>query len=76
MSAKRSRTGSSADWILIRAGALFGVLWLAYPQLSGVPRSVWIGILILILVLARMPKLFPIALAVLLAILILRPRRR
>ena len=62
-------------WILIRIGAMFGVLWLAHPQLERVPRFLWIGIFVTAVVLGVRPKLLPVVLLILIAIAILRPRR-
>lgn len=68
------------EWgaVLIRAGGLCGVLWLAEPQLRRVPQSVWIGILMLgsTIVLFKRAALYALAivLVLLIAITILRPR--
>jgi hypothetical protein len=66
--------GSGA--VLMRAGVACGVLWLAYPQLKQVPKILWIGIVLFAISLAVRPKLAPVFLVLLIAIAILRPRRR
>jgi hypothetical protein len=70
--------GSSVTWIAaaIRIGAMFGTLWLAYPQLERIPPSLWIGIVVIVIVLARFRYLALAVVAVLIALAILKPRRQ
>jgi hypothetical protein len=64
--------------VLLRAGGLCGVIWLAEPQLQRVPQSVWIGIFMLggVIVLFKRAALYvlPIAFILLILMTILRPR--
>lgn len=41
-----------------RIGGCLAVLWLAYPDLLNIPRWLWIALPVLILVLAKWPRLF------------------
>lgn len=72
--------------VLVRAGVLCGAIWLAWPTFQqGAPRG-WaavatvFGLLTLLIVLVRTPIsgrwLIPLAGGVLLAVMVLRPRKR
>jgi hypothetical protein len=59
----------------LRVGLLLGAGWLAYDDLSRLPPwllPLWIG---MIVVVAWRPRLFPLALVVGAALLLLQPRR-
>jgi hypothetical protein len=57
-----------------RTGGCLAVLWLAYPDLRKVPGYVWITLPILILVLAKWPRLFLLVIPLLLLYALIRPR--
>jgi hypothetical protein len=59
----------------LRIGLVMGALWLAQPQLARLPGWLMAGAVIVILVTALRPKLFLVAIVVLVAVAILRPRR-
>ena len=61
----------SACW---RIGAVMAALWLAHPQLKRLPRWALPALLVLILVIARWPRMLALAIAILLAFAFLRPR--
>ncbi len=62
--------------IMIRAGGACGVIWLAYPQLTRIPKIFVVGIVAFVLTLAVRPKVAPIIMLVLIAIAILRPKKK
>ena len=57
-----------------RVGALMAVLWLAYPQLLRLPGWLWPGLTMLLMILAIRPKYFLLAVPVIVALAVLRPR--
>ncbi len=57
-----------------RVGALMSVLWVAYPQVHHMPVWLWAAIPVLIIILARWPRYFLVAIPVLIALAILKPR--
>lgn len=61
---------------LLRVGLALAALWLALPELMRFPRWMLISVAVLLVVLARWPKQFFVALAVAVAFAILRPRMR
>ncbi len=62
---------NAACW---RVGPLMTVLWLAYPQIHRMPAWLWATIPALTIVLALRPKWFLIALPIVVALAVLRPR--
>jgi hypothetical protein len=62
-----------ASW---RVGAVLGALWLAYPQLSLLPRWLLATLLAAMVVISWRPKALLIVLPVLAALALLRPRRK
>jgi hypothetical protein len=61
---------------LVRVGLALGALWLALPELKRLPRWVLVAAAVLLVVLARFPKQFFVAIVVAVAFAILRPRVR
>ncbi len=63
-----------------RMGVVFAAVWLALPQLAGLRllrNRLWIGgLLLLVIVLWRWPRLLPAVVLGLLVLAILRPRSR
>jgi len=59
---------------LLRVGLALGALWLALPELKRLPVWMLISVAVLLVVLARWPKQFFVALVVAVAFAILRPR--
>ncbi len=57
-----------------RVGALVAVFWLAYPQLYRVPSWLWPALTVSLAVLAIRPKYFVLAVPIIVALAILRPR--
>ncbi len=57
-----------------RIGGCLAVLWLAYPDLGKIPRWIWIALPVLILVMARWPRLFFIIVPLLILYALVRPR--
>lgn len=55
--------------IAVRVGLLLGVIWLAMPQLEGlkskISAMVWTGVLLILIVAAFRPRLFPVMAGVL-----------
>ncbi len=70
------RDASGQAWAggLLRVGLVMGVLWLALPQLMGLPRWLFGGIVVLLIVVARWPKLILVALAAAAVLAFIRPR--
>jgi hypothetical protein len=60
----------SACW---RIGGCLALLWLAYPDLRNIPRWFWLVALVSIVILARWPRLFLLAVPLLLVYALLRP---
>lgn len=48
-----------------RMGGCLAVLWLAYPDLRNIPRRFWIALPVSILVLVKWPRLFLLAIPLL-----------
>lgn len=77
-SAKDAQTSPylAACW---RMGVVFGALWLALPQLAGLRllrNRLWFGgLVVLVVILWRWPRLLPLALLALLVLALLRPRK-
>jgi len=69
---------ASESWsgIGMRVGVVLAIIWLAYPHLQTLPPGFLPMIVLCSIVLARFRQLFPIVLVIVVAILILRPRRR
>jgi hypothetical protein len=73
---------SQASWYVpfwsacCRLGPFMAVLWVAYPEVRRMPAWLVAAIPLLIVLLAVRPKLFLIALPVVIALAILRPRAR
>ena len=59
-----------------RMGGCLAVLWLAYPDLRNIPRWVWVALPVLILVVAKWPRLFLFIIPLLLLYALIRPRLR
>jgi hypothetical protein len=57
-----------------RMGALLCALWLAYPHVSRIPRWMLMPSLVLLVVLARWPRLLLIAVPIVIVLAILKPR--
>lgn len=57
-----------------RVGLLMGAWWLAYEEIRRLPGWAWAAIPALIVVLAIRPRLFLVAIPVILALAILKPR--
>ena len=57
-----------------RIGGCLAVLWLAYPDLLNIPRRLWITLPVLILVLAKWPRLFLLIIPLLILYAFIRPR--
>ncbi len=57
-----------------RVGALVAVFWLAYPQLHRVPSWLWPSLTVSLVVLAVRPKYFLLAVPIIVALAVLRPR--
>ncbi|REJ66698.1 MAG: hypothetical protein DWQ31_13825 [Planctomycetota bacterium] len=75
--ARPQLAGNSASFyagVGIRVGAVLGVLWLAYPHLDFLPQALLVALVAAGVVLATRRGLFPIAVVLIAAILILRPR--
>ncbi len=60
----------SACW---RIGGCLALVWLAYPDLRNIPRWFWIIALVLIVVLAKWPRFFLLAIPLLLIYALIRP---
>lgn len=58
----------------VRVGAVMTALWLAYPQVSRLPKWIVPTVLIAAIVVAIRPKLIVIAVPLLVALVVLRPR--
>ena len=56
-----------------RIGGCLAVLWLAYPDLGNISRWIWIASPVVILVLARWPRLFFLIIPLLILYAIVRP---
>ncbi len=56
-----------------RIGGCLAALWLAYPDLLKIPRWIWISMPVLILVLAKWPRLFLLLIPLLVLYAIFRP---
>ena len=41
---------------LLRVGTLFCVIWLAYPDLKRIPKWIWAGLLVSVVVIAVRPR--------------------
>ena len=61
---------------LLRVSLALGALWLALPELKRLPVWVLVSVAVLLVVLARFPKQFFVAVIVAVAFAILRPRIR
>ena len=61
---------------LIRVGIALGALWLALPELKRLPQWALILAAVLLVILARWPKQFFVAVAVAIAFALLRPRMK
>ena len=59
---------------LVRVGAVMGALWLAYDDVKRLPPWIVAVVPLLLLTLAVKPKWFLIALPIVIALAILRPR--
>jgi len=59
---------------LLRVGIAAAALWLALPELKRLPRWILISAAVLLLVLARWPRQFFVAVIVVVAFALLRPR--
>jgi hypothetical protein len=57
-----------------RIGGCLVVLWLAYPDLRNIPRWIWLTVPVLILILARWPRMFLLAIPLLILYALIRPR--
>jgi hypothetical protein len=57
-----------------RIGGCMAVLWLAYPDLRNIPGRFWMAAPVLILVLAKWPRLFLLAIPFLILYALIRPR--
>jgi hypothetical protein len=59
----------------IRVGSILGIIWFALPEL-GTGKSRWLVVAIVagVLILALRPRYFVLALAIMIALAILRPR--
>ncbi|HUS40254.1 MAG: hypothetical protein WBF93_18535 [Pirellulales bacterium] len=71
-------SGTTQAWIAsaIRIGATLCAVWLAQPQLKQMSPTVWIGIVVVVIVIARFPKVAIFLIAALIVLAILRPRGR
>lgn len=61
---------------LVRVGMVMGALWLAWPDVQRLPAWTFAAVPILLLVIAVKPKWFLFLLPILIALAVLRPRRR
>jgi len=59
---------------LVRVGVVMVVLWLAYPDLQRLPGWIPAVVVVLLVILAFRPRWFLIALPIVIALAILRPR--
>jgi hypothetical protein len=57
-----------------RIGGCLAAFWLAYPDLRNIPRWLWIALPVMILVLAKWPRLFLLIIPLLILYAFLRPR--
>ena len=57
-----------------RIGGCLAVLWLAYPDLRNIPPWFWLALPVLILVLAKWPRMFLLAIPLLILYALIRPR--
>jgi hypothetical protein len=57
-----------------RIGGCLAVFWLAYPDLLNIPRWFWAVLPVLILILAKWPRLFLLAIPLLILYALIRPR--
>lgn len=57
-----------------RGGGCLAVLWLAYPDLLNIPRWLWIALPVMILILAKWPRLFLLIIPLLILYAFIRPR--
>ena len=57
-----------------RVGALAAVIWLAYEQVQRMPAWFWVSLPALVVVLAKWPRWFLLAVPIVLALAILKPR--
>ena len=68
------------DWYLplmsacARLGPCMAVLWIAYPDVKRLPAWLWPTIPLLLAILAYKPRLFLIALPIVILMLIVRPK--
>jgi hypothetical protein len=58
----------------IRIGALMAVIWLAYREVSRLPGWIWGVLPLLLVILAWRPRYFLLALPIVLALALLKPR--
>lgn len=68
--------GDATMWsgIGVRVGTVLAVIWLAYPHLEVLPKSFILVIILSGVILARWKQVFPVAIVIIVAIMILRPR--
>lgn len=57
-----------------RLGPLLIMLWIAYPELHHMPRWLWTLVAVLAIILARWPKAFFLAVPLVIALAVLKPR--
>ncbi len=57
-----------------RVGPLLVMLWIAYPQLHYMPGWLWAAVPVLVIVLARWPRGFLLAIPLVIALAVLQPR--
>lgn len=67
--------GEYAEGALWRVGAVVGALWLAHPQLLMLPKWLLATLLGTMLIVSWRPKVLLIAIPIVIAIALLRPRR-
>jgi hypothetical protein len=57
-----------------RIGACLAVLWLAYPDLLNIPRWFWLTMPVLLIIIAKWPRIFLLLIPLLILFAIFRPR--
>lgn len=59
---------------LVRVGAVMAVLWLAYPDVKRLPPWIWATFPVLLMILAVRPRWLVVAVPLVIALAILKPR--
>jgi hypothetical protein len=58
----------------VRVGVIMGVVWLAYDEVKRLPAWIWGAFVVLLVILAVKPKALVIAVPIVIALAILKPR--